>query len=427
MLKDYYAQHFFNHFNNKNKKTIMFKLPQIGPAVLVTAAFIGPGTVITATMAGANYGFSLLWALVFSVFATIVLQEMAARLGVVTQQGLGENIRLACTNKLSKYLSVFIVVSAIVIGNAAYQGGNISGASLGLTHLFSEVNSLDGMSIFPVVIGLVALGILGTGSYRIIEKSLIFLVGIMSIAFLASFFIIDFNWADFAKGLFIPSLPTGATLTVIALIGTTVVPYNLFLHSASASKKWQKVEQLSDARKDLYFAIPLGGLISIAIVSTAASAFFGQQIQINSAADLAPSLEPIFGDLSAIFIAIGLFAAGISSAVTAPLAAAFALSGILNLNKELNSLSFKTIWFVILLLGVVISSLGYKPMAVIWFAQVANGILLPLIVFFLVWMMNSKALGNQQNTRRQNILAGIVVAVTLMLSMRSLFSAFGLL
>jgi len=282
----------------------MIKLPQIGPAVLVTAAFIGPGTVITATMAGANYGFSLLWALVFSVFATIVLQEMAARLGVVTQQGLGENIRLACKSRISKYLSLFLVVGAIVVGNAAYQGGNISGASLGLIQLFGHLNSIGSISIWPLVIGIIALAILASGSYQFIEKSLILLVGIMSIAFLTSFFMIDFSVSEFLSGLFIPSLPTGATLTVIALIGTTVVPYNLFLHSASASKKWQKVEQLSDARKDLYIAIPLGGLISIAIVSTAASAFFGQQIQITNAADIAPALEPIFGNLSASFIAL---------------------------------------------------------------------------------------------------------------------------
>jgi len=108
------------------------KLPQIGPAVLVTAAFIGPGTIITASLAGANFGLALAWALLFSVFATLILQEMAARLGIVTQQGLGENIRNMLTNPVMKAFGIILVVSAIVIGNAAYQGGNISGASLGL-------------------------------------------------------------------------------------------------------------------------------------------------------------------------------------------------------------------------------------------------------------------------------------------------------
>ncbi|GAA0821585.1 Nramp family divalent metal transporter [Colwellia asteriadis] len=410
----------------------MIKFPKIGPAVLVTAAFIGPGTVITATMAGANYGFSLLWALVFSVIATIILQEMAARLGVVTQQGLGENIRLACTNPLVKILAVLLVVSAIVVGNAAYQGGNISGASLGLVHVFGQGQWLQGsmletISLWPLVIGSVALFILASGSYQFIEKALILLVTVMSIAFLASFMMVPIDWSEFFSGLLIPSLPTGATLTVIALIGTTVVPYNLFLHSASASKKWQNVEQLGDARKDLYFAIPLGGLISIAIISTAASAFFGQQIEITNAADIAPALAPVFGEHAGIFIAVGLFAAGISSAVTAPLAAAFALSGILNLNKEISSLQFKSIWFVILLLGVLIASIGYRPIEVIWVAQVANGVLLPLISLFLLWMMNSATLGQHKNTKRQNLLGLLVVLVTLLLSARSLMSAFGLL
>lgn len=405
----------------------MFKFPNIGPAVLVTAAFIGPGTVITASLAGANYGFSLLWALVFSVLATIVLQEMAARLGVVTQQGLGENIRLACGNQVSRFLSVLLIVGAIVIGNAAYQGGNISGASLGLSQLITFPSPIELSQVWPVLIGIIAFVVLVTGSYGIIEKSLVLLVGAMSLAFLASFVLIEFDWSLFFTGLFVPSLPLGATLTVIALIGTTVVPYNLFLHSAAASKKWHKAEQIPEMRKDLYLAIPLGGLISIAIVSTAASAFFGRQVNIANAADIAPALAPVFGDLSAMCVAIGLFSAGISSAITAPLAAAFALSGILNLNKDLNAWSFKLIWLTILLLGVLIASSGYKPISVIWFAQVANGLLLPIVVVFLIWMLNKPALKKHRNNFKQNILASVVLLVTIFLSARSLLSAFNVL
>jgi Mn2+/Fe2+ NRAMP family transporter len=193
------------------------------------------------------------------------------------------------------------------------------------------------------------------------------------------------------------------------------------------SKKWHSTTDLDEAKKDIMIAIPLGGLISIAIVSTAAAAFFGKNIAINNAADLAPALQPIFGDFSASFIAIGLFCAGISSAITAPLAAAFALSGILNLSSDLKSTTFKTIWFSILLIGVAVACLGYKPISIIWFAQVANGILLPLVAIFLIWTMNSDILGQYKNNLRQNILAAVVVLVTLLLSGRSLMSAFGML
>lgn len=405
------------------------KFPQIGPAFLVTAAFIGPGTVITASIAGANYGFALLWALLFSVIATLILQEMTARLGIVTQQGLGENIRRACQTPLLRSLAIVLILSAIVIGNSAYQSGNISGASLGLAGIFenSGVDVPYAESLFPIVIGAGAFLLLISGSYKLIEKALIILVAIMSLAFIMTFLLSKPDLTQLFSGLFKPVIPDGATLTVIALIGTTVVPYNLFLHAASVSQKWHSVTQLPEARKDLIISIPLGGLISMAILSTAATAFFGQQVSITSAADIAPSLQPLFGDLASMFIGVGLFAAGISSAVTAPLAAAFALSGILDLNKNLHSSSFKAIWITVLFLGMLGASLGYKPMAIIWFAQVANGILLPIVTIFLLWIMNTKVLGQYKNNAWQNILGMIVVLVSLLLSARSLLSAFGFL
>ncbi len=405
-------------------------LPKLGgPAVLVTAAFIGPGSVISASLAGANFGFALLWALVFSVIATIILQEMAARLGIVTQQGLGENIHQAISHPIAKFFAILLVVAAIVIGNSAYQGGNIAGASMGLTGLLAPfgLSGNAAATFIPVAIGFFAFLLLASGSYKIIEKTLIFLVLLMSLAFVSTFILSKPDLSELVSGIFIPHIPNGATLTVIALIGTTVVPYNLFLHASSAKQKWHSAEQLPEVRKDLYVAIPLGGLMSLAIVSTAATAFFGKQISIQSAADLAPALQPIFGNWATVFMSIGLFAAGISSAVTAPLAAAFALSGVLNLKNKMTDNSFKVIWLVILIIGASIASSGYKPMNIIWFAQVANGLLLPIITLFLLWMMNSDRLGQYKNTRLQNGLGILILLVTLLLSGRSLMSAFGMI
>ncbi len=425
--------HIKNAHNNKdselefNKFRLQtMKLPQIGPGILVTAAFIGPGTVITASLAGANFGHALLWALLFSVIATIILQEMSARLGIVTQQGLGENIRSALINPITRNIGILLVVSAIVIGNAAYQGGNISGASLGIASLFDETSQMSSQ-YWPLVIGILAFALLWTGNYHFIEQTMVVLVTIMSVAFIATFVITEPDLRVLFSGLFSIAIPEGATLTVIALIGTTVVPYNLFLHSASAHQRWKSTSRLPDARKDLYISVSLGGLTSMAILSTAATAFFGQQITLNSVADLAPSIEPIFGQFSKILMAVGLFAAGISSAVTAPLAAAFALSGVLDLNKDLTSNSFKMIWLAILILGVLMASSGFKPISIIWFAQVANGILLPIVTLFLLWIMNSDILGEFKNSKLQNALGAFVLLVTLLLSGRSLMSAFGLL
>lgn len=400
--------------------------PQLGPATLVAAAFIGPGTVVTASLAGANYGYALLWALVFSVIATIILQEMAARLGVVTQQGLGENIRSAIQQPLLRWCTVALVLGAVVVGNSVYQGGNLTGASLGIAGL-SESGWFPALpsQLVPLLLGILAAGLLWIGSYKVLERALIALVVTMSIAFVVTFVLTDPDWSALLNGLVIPSIPTGGLLTVVALIGTTVVPYNLFLHASTAAEKWQSPEQLQEVKRDLYFSIPLGGLISIAIVATAASAFFGTAATIEGAADLAVGLQPLFGDAATAFMAIGLFAAGLSSALTAPLASAYALSGVLGYERNLKGLPFRLTWLAILAIGVGIASLGIRPVSVIWFAQVANGLLLPLMAGFLLWMCNRSVLGQWRNSWRQNTLGGIVLLVACGLGGRSLSSAFG--
>ncbi|MGQ4277137.1 Nramp family divalent metal transporter [Pseudidiomarina sp. E22-M8] len=397
-----------------------FKLNQLsfGPATLVAAAFIGPGTVVTASLAGANFGYALLWALVFSVLATMILQEMAARLGVVTQQGLGEAIRSQLENPLFRWFAIGLVLAAVVIGNSVYQGGNLTGASLGMAGLIGEQATW-----LPLVLGGLAAALLWSGSYRLLERVLIALVLVMSLAFIATFVIAQPDWSEFFHGLLVPSLPTGSLLTVIALIGTTVVPYNLFLHAASSAQKWKSPEQLPQARGDLLVSIPLGGLISIAIVSTAAAAFFGQAVTLEGAADLSESLRPLAGDGATWLMAIGLFAAGLSSSLTAPLASAYALSGIFGYGGNLRSWPFRLTWLAIIAIGVIIASLGIRPVNVIWFAQVANGMLLPIMALFLVWACNHKMMGNYRNSWRQNSLAAIVVLVAVGLGLRSIGAA----
>ncbi|MBB5212460.1 Nramp family divalent metal transporter [Microbulbifer hydrolyticus] len=398
----------------------------IGPAAMVAAAFIGPGTVITASLAGANYGYALLWALLFAMLASIILQEMAARLGLVTGRGLGENIRDALQRPLWRWPAMALVVSAIVIGNAAYESGNLAGASAGLK-LLTEAGAepADTGTLWPIAVAAIAAALLWSGSYRTIERALIALVALMSLAFLLTFALSRPDMGALLSGLLVPSLPAGATLTAIALIGTTVVPYNLFLHSSSVSQKWQSAEQLPLARRDIFFSIPLGGLISIAIASTAASAFFAQQLSISSASEMARSLEPLFGTSARYCMGVGLFAAGISSALTAPLASAYALCGILGKSPDLKAIHFRAIWLAIIVIGALVAIQGIRPLRLIWFAQIANGLLLPIVTAFLLWTMNSSRLGLYRNAWWQNALGLLVLVISVVLGGRSLLAAFG--
>lgn len=407
---------------------------KFGPATLVAAAFIGPGTVVTASVTGATFGYALLWALLFAILATLVLQEMAMRIGLVTQRGLGENLRDIIANPTGKFCFIGLVIGAVVVGNGAYQGGNITGASLGADALFGDTALVmlfqhqGGINPWGLFFGLVAALVLWQGKYHQIERFLIGLVILMSLAFLTTFFLSRPDLGELFRGLLIPRVPADGLLTTLALIGTTVVPYALFLHAASAPKRWpaqtwSRSEALTEARADLYTSIPLGGLVTLAIVSTAAAAHFGQPGTIAGAADLAASLEPVFGSLATWLMGLGLMAAGISSAITAPLASAYALTGVLGFPQDLKSWPFRLTWLGIILLGVFISLFRVEPVTLIMFAQVANGILLPLIAGFLLLAVNQRALGQYRNSGRQNLVGGLVFLVSCVLGLRSILLA----
>ncbi|EDP69783.1 Mn2+/Fe2+ transporter, NRAMP family protein [Flavobacteriales bacterium ALC-1] len=400
----------------------------IGPGPLVAAAFIGPGTVTVCTIAGVNFGYALLWAMVLSILATIVLQEMAARLGIVSQKGLSEIIRSEIKNPIFRGFAIVLILSAIVIGNAAYEAGNISGGALGMQTLFGnpliELGSLK-LNVMSLSIGVVAFILLYIGNYKVLERALVFLVILMSLAFLTTAIITKPNLIEVLENIVLPKSPEGSILTIIGLIGTTVVPYNLFLHASLAKTKWKNKSDLSFAKKDTIIAVVLGGLVSMCIIISA-SAITDQEI--SNASDLAKGLEPLFGANAKYFLSIGLFAAGITSAITAPLAAAFVASGCLGWSADLKSNKFRAVWIFILGLGVVFSSIGFKSIEIIKFAQVANGLLLPIIAGFLLWVMNKSAvLGSYKNSKLQNVLGFAILLVTIFLGAKGILSVFKLI
>lgn len=406
---------------------IMIKklLKNIGPGTLIAAAFIGPGTVTLCTIAGVNFGFSLLWAMVISIGATIILQEMAARLGIVSQKGLSEVIRDEIKHPYLKQFLIALILIAIVIGNSLYEAGNISGGVLGLEtvigkweYVFGEVS----INLISIVIGIVAFILLYIGNYKVLEKALVSLVMLMSISFLITAILTKPDIIGVLKGIFVPKLPTNSLLTVIGLIGTTVVPYNLFLHASLVKEKWKTPEDLSAVRKDTIISILLGGLVSFAIIVSAAAI---PSKEISNASDLALTLAPLYGNAAKYLLAIGLFAAGITSAITAPLAAAYVAKGCLGWEVNLKSKKFRLVWAGILVLGILFSSVGIKPIQIIKVAQIANGLLLPLIAGILLWIMNKKeVLGKYMNTKMQNFLGLCILTFSIFLGLKSILKVF---
>jgi manganese transport protein len=384
------------------------------PGLIITAAFIGPGTITTCTLAGRNLGYTLLWVLIFATFATLVLQEMSGRLSLVGGMGLGKALHDELPGRIIRLLGIIIVICAVGIGNAAYQTGNLLGASLGLSALTGTE-----VQVWPLIVGFIAFAVLWIGSYATLGRVSCGFVVMMSVCFVLTALIARPNLSQLLEGMFLPRLSEESLFVALGLVGTTIVPYNLFLYSSIVQERWSERKDLRKARMDLLTAVLLGGGISMAVVTTASAAFFQRDLEVFDAVDLAIQLEPLLGSWAQAAMAVGLFGAGMSSAITAPLATAYAVQGMCAWKEGLTETRFRLVWMAVLSTGIIFSSIGFQPVSAILFAQVANGIMLPFVAMFLLYAANSRRLlGNEVNSWKANLAGGLVILMTLVLGFR---------
>ena len=401
-------------------KKINFKL---GPGFIITSAFIGPGTITLCTLSGIEFGYSLIWCIIFSIAATSYLQELSARLGIISRLGLGDIFKSYTHNTINKVFFIFVFLS-LFIGNSAYESGNISGTVMGLETFTGRItiNLLKfNINLLPVFISIFLVSIIAYGSYKVFERMLVSLVFIMSLTFMVTA-ILSKPDLNLILGGLVPKINDNNFIYVIGLIGTTVVPYNLFLHSYISKKKWKSKKDYKSSIYDTLLSIFIGGLISISIIITSAGA--GGLIdgnEVKNAIDLGKQLSPYLGDFSKYFISIGLFSAGITSSITAPIATSYALSSIFNYKPEWKEKKFKIVSIIIILIGCFFSSTSYNPIYIIKLAQFVNGLFLPIIGISLLWAVNqTHYLGNYINTKYYNVIGLLIIILSILISLRSL-------
>ena len=376
---------------------------------VIAAAFIGPGTVTTAARAGSDFGFTLAWALLFSVVTCLVLQEAAGRITVVTGKELGEAIRA----RFGGWVPA-LVAGGIVLGCAAYEAGNLLGGVAGL-RLIVDVSP----GVLTLATGAAAGLLLATGNTRWIARCLGGLVALMGLAFVVTAVRLGPNVLDLVTGLVILRIPAGSTILVLGLVGTTVVPYNLFLGSALA-----RDSDLSEMRWGLGVAVIGGGIISLAVLVVGSA--LGGGLEYGK---LAAVLDQRLGPGAGASLAVGLFAAGFTSAITAPLAAGLAARSLLGGADDerwgTHSFRFRLVWVGVLLAGMAFGIGNVKPVPVIILAQAFNGLLLPLVAIFLWMSMNDRQFlgAGGINSRAQNVVMGAVVLACVALGLRGLWAA----
>ena len=403
----------------EHKYTLKDKIKAMGPGILVVGSFIGPGTVTSATSAGAGYGYALLWTVVFSVIAVVVMQEMAARLGIVTQNGLAEELVKDLSDRPPlKWFMVILVAAAITLGGFAYMGGDLTGTAIGL----SAITGIPSNIIAPIW-GCCVLVLINIGdAVKSLEKLLSICVTIMAIVFVVTMIVVKPDLGELLTGV-VPTVPEGSMLTCVSLIGTTVVPYNMFIHATSARKTWHDPKELPLARFDTTISMIIGGIITGSIMVTAGTVMRG--MEVNSAIDMAVQLEPTLGDFSVPFLGLGLIAAGVSSAVITPLGVSYVLAGLFGWEMSKKDKRFFWTNIAVVVAGIIVAATGFNPIAIIMTAQAVNGVFLPIIVFTLVYVTSrQRVMGKYKNSMIRNVLGAGVFLISLIIGVNSVISLF---
>jgi len=418
-----------------------------GPGLAMAAAFIGPGSIATCSQAGSEFGLALLPVLAIAIGACIVLQEMSARLGAVSRSGLGEAILRIEPWPIRELLRGLAVLT-LGLGNASLHAGNLSGGGLGLAFL---LGAPDQSHACALAVGAAALAILCVGRTAVIANLLGVVVMVMSLLFIVCAIAAQPSVTDIGQALVHPTLPPESGRLATAIVGTTLCAYNLFLHASTTAEAASAIPLTRSAIRsslrwtllDTSASALIGGIISASLIITAASTKDAVGVAMPVAANeweesadpalsasasrssgdvaaMAEGLTHVLGPSAGYGFSMGLLAAGLSSAITAPLAANLALTGLLPGKPRI----VKVGWIGVALSGSLLAAVpGIQPVGVILFAQVANAMLLPCLGAALLAVTSSSTVLGEFASGWLAIGVGVaVVAGTAALSVHGLLA-----
>ena len=406
-------------------KTLGGRLKMLGPGMMVAGAFIGTGTITTSIVAGTEHGYKLLWASVtLAVLLVITLQEMVARLALAAGQTLAALVR----SKLGIWMSMLAVL-AIFGGNIIYSVANVNGVALATSSMPGDLPPL----FWVIIVTAVYWALLLIGKFKLLERLVTILVGLMSAVFLVDMLVSQPDYGQVAKGLVVPQFDESQVLLVLGLIGTTVVPYNLYLHSSAVlERRWDKNPKdfLPIARLDTFIPILIGGVITMSVGVVAASVlnpqFLQDGLKIENAEAMSAALAPVLGPAAYIFFNIGLFGAAVSSMPMAALSAAYVTTESFGWSTDLKGRAFRLVFSLVAWIPVIIFAvMKSSPVATIIAAQSINGMLLPITAVFILIFVNRKSImGDLRNGLFANVISCVAVGFVCVIGIVNVLKAF---
>ena len=385
-------------------------LKNVGPAAIITGAFIGPGTLTTTMQAGRLYGHALLWAVVFSGIASLVLMNMNTRLAVAHQQSILDAIRTQFRSH-PRVRRLFLVALGLValLSGLGFEAGNLMGASVGFVGFSGLPQNLT-----VILLALSCSIALLYSTPKGVEWLMKIFVTLMGLLFVVTTFFVRPSLIEVARGLR-PSVPEGAWLMTLALIGTTIIAINLIFHSLASVDRWTSKDQLSDAYLDTRVHLGLGLAITLALVILAAQLPFDSQAPLSPLL-FAKVLEVTLGTFGAPLAAFGLFCAGVSSAIATPYMVGVIVERLVSVKPSprlRKGVALSLLW-----LGTFFAYRQTSPVPFILAAQAFSGVMLPLIAFLIVSATSRKAMGLYRNSPFQQIMGWSVFGVLILLGAR---------
>lgn len=391
----------------------------LGPGFLVTVGFIDPGNWATNIEGGSKFGYQLLWVITLSTLMLIVIQHMAAKLGIATGKSLAVNISEHFPAPVSAFLGLTILIACAATDVAELIGGAIG------------FNLLLGLPLWAGALLTVCLKVflIVSQRYHRLETIIVGFLGVIACCYVAEILIVKPDWAVLAPSLVIPHLNRSSIYVAMAILGAVVMPHNVFLHSnVIHSRKWgvsetEKMTLLRYEKFDTIAAMLLGWVVNSAMIIVAAAVFSKNQIVVTGIEQASATLRPLAGPLAGLLFAIALVFSGVGSSITSSMAEANVITGFLRKPEDPRTLLYRISIFITAIPSFIIILLGMDTFRILVLSQVVLSIQLPFTLIPLIILCRSRSvMGGFRSGTREFTAAVLISAIVIALNMYLLYS-----
>ena len=391
----------------------------LGPGFLVTVGFIDPGNWATNIEGGSKFGYELLWVITLSTIMLIVIQNMAAKLGISTGKSLAVNIRQHFSRPVSAFLGLTIVLACVATDVAELLGG-----AIGFNLLFGMPLWLGALlTVFLEVFLIVS------QRYHRLEAIIMGFLGIIGLCYLVEILIVKPDWAQLAPSMVVPNINRSSIYVAMAILGAVVMPHNIFLHSnVIHSRKWgiseeEKMALLYYEKADTFSAMLLGWVVNSAMIIVAAAVFYRHNVMVDSIEQASATLKPLAGSLAGFLFAVALVFAGVGSSVTSSMAEVNVITGFLGRPEDPRTLLYRISVFVTAIPSFLIIILSVDTFRILIFSQVVLSIQLPFTLIPLLILCRDRNIMGRFRSNWQEFSAALAIsAVVIILNIYLLYS-----